>query len=174
MDSRIRIGISSCLLGERVRYDGGHKRDSVLIHALGKHFALVPVCPEVGCGMPTPREAMRLEGDPADPRLIAIESRIDLTGRMRSYCLEKVAELEREGVCGFVCKENSPSCGSHQVQVYRQGVATGKGRGLFAAQLLRRFPLLPVEGEGSLADPVLRENFIQRVFAYSRGGASGT
>lgn len=174
MDSRIRIGVSSCLLGEKVRYDGGDKLDRFLIDTLGKFFTLVPVCPEVGSGMPTPREAMRLEGDPADARLVAIESRTDLTGRMSIYCLEKAAESERAGLCGFIFKQNSPSCGLHRVKVYQGGVPTGNGRGLFAAEVVSRFPLLPVEEEGSLADPVLRENFMQGVFAYSRGKALGS
>jgi uncharacterized protein YbbK (DUF523 family) len=172
MDDPVKIGISSCLLGEKVRYDGGHKHDRYLTDTLGKFFTLVPVCPEVGSGMPVPREAMRLEGNPAHPRLMTIESRLDLTDQMRTYCVEKVAELQREELCGFIFKQNSPSSGLHRVKVYNGGMPTQNGRGLFAAEVVKRFPFLPVEEEGSLTDPILRENFIERVFAYSRWKAS--
>lgn len=168
MANPIRIGISSCLYGEKVRYDGAHKHDRRLVDALGKFFTLLPVCPEVGSGMPTPREPMRLEGNPASPRLVTIESRIDLTEQMRSYCVEKVTELEREEICGFVFKMNSPSSGLQRVQVFNEEMQVRYGRGLFAAEVVRRLPFLPVEEEGALADPILRENFIERVFTYSR------
>jgi uncharacterized protein YbbK (DUF523 family) len=167
MDKPVKLGISSCLLGERVRYDGGHKLERRLVDTVGRHFTLVPVCPEVESGMPVPREAMRLEGDPANPRLITIGSRIDLTDRMRVYCIERVARLEREGICGFIFKQNSPSSGLHGVKIYNGGVPTAEGRGLFAAEVVRRFPLLPVQEEGSLSDPVLLEHFIEQVFIYS-------
>lgn len=169
MNNPVKIGISACLLGEKVRYDGGHRLDRCLTGALGKFFTFVPVCPEVGSGLSTPREAMRLEGDPADPRLVTVETRIDLTQRVQSYCSEKVAELEREDLCGFICKKNSPSSGLHGVKVYMDGMPTQEGRGLFAAELLRRFPSLPVEEEEALADPVSREKFVERVFRYARG-----
>ena len=168
MANPIRIGISSCLCGEKVRYDGAHKHDRRLVDTLGKFFTLLPVCPEVGSGMPTPREPMRLEGNPARPRLVTIESRIDLTEQMKSYCVEKVAELEREEICGFVFKMNSPSSGLHRVKVFNEEMTIRYGRGIFAAEVVRRFPFLPVEEEGALADPILRENFIERVFTYSR------
>lgn len=165
------IGVSSCLLGERVRYDGGHKHDRYLTDCLGRFFRFVPVCPEVGCGLPIPREAMRLEGDPAAPRLMTTKSRIDLTDRMQEWCRMKVRELEGEDLCGFIFKKSSPSCGLVQIPVY--------GSGLFAAAVTARFPLLPVEEEGRLNDPDLRENFIERVFTYRRWkdflhGAAGT
>lgn len=168
MENRIKVGISACLMGERVRYDGGRKLDRDLTDALGRFFTLVPVCPEVGCGLPTPREAMRLEGNPAEPRLVTVESRIDLTERMRSYCQERVAQLKREDLCGFVFKMNSPSSGLHGVKVYVDGVPTASGRGLFAAEVVRRFPSLPVAEAESLADPDRRENFLQEVFSYCR------
>jgi uncharacterized protein YbbK (DUF523 family) len=180
MDKEIKIGISACLLGQMVRYDGAQKFDPELVEALGRLFTLIPVCPEVGCGLPVPREAMRLEGDPDEPRLMTIESRIDLTDRMRSYCREKVAQLEREQLCGFVFKKNSPSSGLHQVPVYLNGVAAAHGRGLFAAEVVKRFPALPVDEAESLADPVLRGKFIQEALRYCRsnsplckGGAGG-
>ena len=164
----VRIGISSCLYGEKVRYDGGHKHDRHLTETLGKFFTLVPVCPEVESGMPVPREPMRLEGSPAHPRLITIESRVDLTEQMRDYCLKKVAQLERDRISGFVFKANSPSSGLHRVKVYSDGAPIRYGRGVFAAEVVKRFPHLPVEEEGELADPILLENFMERVFTYSR------
>jgi len=168
MNNPISIGVSACLLGEKVRYDGGHRHDHYLTDILGRYFRLVPVCPEVGSGMPIPREAMRLEGDPADPRLVTRQSRIDLTQQMRTFCLERVASLESEGVRGFIFKKNSPSSGLHRVKVYRDGNFTSNGRGLFAAEVVRRFPFLPVEEEDRLGDPAIRENFIERVFTYAR------
>lgn len=168
MTTPIKIGVSSCLLGEKVRYDGGHKHDRYITDTLGKLFAIVPVCPEVGCGMTTPREAMRLEGDPANPRLVAIKTGIDKTGQMLAYCATRVRELEAEDLCGFIFKKNSPSCGLCRVKVYNNGVAARSGSGLFAAAVARHFPLLPLEEEGRLSDPAIRENFIERVFSYRR------
>ncbi|QEM67613.1 DUF523 domain-containing protein [Geobacter sp. FeAm09] len=164
----IVIGVSSCLLGERVRYDGGHKRDRNITECLGRFFRFVPVCPEVACGLPVPREPMRLEGDPAAPRLMTNQTRIDLTGRLLSWCEKRVIELEREDLCGFIFKKNSPSCGLLQVPVYDDGAAAGSGSGLFAAAVTARFPLLPVTEEGRLDAPGFREDFIERVLAYRR------
>jgi uncharacterized protein YbgA (DUF1722 family)/uncharacterized protein YbbK (DUF523 family) len=165
----IRIGVSSCLLGEPVRYDGGHKHDDYITGILGNFFTFVPVCPEVGCGLTVPREAMRLEGDPASPRLVTRRSRVDLTDRMLDYCRRQVEELEEERLCGFIFKKGSPSSGLHRVKVYDdRGIPAGTGRGLFAAAFTKRFPLLPVEEEGRLCDPALRENFIERVFVWRR------
>ena len=168
MNNPITVGVSSCLLGEKVRFDGGHRHDSYLTDTLGQFFGFVPVCPEVGCGMPTPREAMRLEGDPARPRLVTIAGRADLTDQMQAFCLEKVAALEQKELSGFIFKKNSPSSGLHRVKVHHDGRATRNGRGLFAAEVVRRFPFLPVEEEGRLSDPAHRENFIGRVFTYAR------
>lgn len=164
----IAVGISSCLLGEKVRYDGGHKHDRYLTDTLGRFFRFVPVCPEVECGLPVPREAMHLEGDPAAPRLVAIRSRRDLTPQMEAFCRRKVEELADEQLCGFIFKKGSPSSGLFRVKVYNQGMPSRSGQGLFAAAVTARFPLLPVEEEGRLADPVLRENFLERVFAMHR------
>ncbi len=163
-----RIGVSSCLLGEQVRYDGGHKHDRYITDTLGQYFRFLPVCPEVGCGLPVPRESMRLEGDPANPRLITGRSRIDCTDRMLAFCTVKVKELEDADLCGFIFKKDSPSSGLFRVKVYTNGVATKNGSGLFAAAVARHFPLLPLEEEGRLHDPELRENFIERVFSYKR------
>jgi len=165
----IRIGVSSCLLGEQVRYDGGHKHDRYITDTLGRFFSFLPVCPEVGCGMPVPREAMRLEGDPDNPRLMTGRSRIDKTDQMLAFCAEKVRELEGADLCGFIFKKGSPSSGLFRVKVYgTSGVPAKSGSGLFAAAVARHFPLLPMEEEGRLNDPAIRENFIERVFCYRR------
>lgn len=168
MTAPITIGVSACLLGEQVRYDGGHKHDRYITDTLGTYFTFVPVCPEVGCGLPTPREAMRLEGDPASPRLMTRQTRIDRTERMLAYCAQRVRELENDDLCGFIFKKDSPSSGLFRVKVYNNGQAVKNGRGLFAAAVARHFPLLPMEEEGRLNDPDLRENFIERVFSYRR------
>lgn len=168
MTSQIKIGVSSCLMGNTVRYDGGHKHNRYLSDILGRFFQLVPVCPEVECGMPIPRDAMRLEGDPANPRLITIRDCIDKTGQMLDFCSKKVRELESEDLCGFIFKKGSPSCGLFDVKIYNRKVPAGRGSGLFAAAMVHHFPLLPVEEEGQLDDPAIRENFIERVFTQRR------
>lgn len=168
MTASITIGVSSCLLGEQVRYDGGHKHDRYITDILGRYFRFLPVCPEVGCGLSIPREAMRLEGDSANPRLMTGRSRIDLTEQMLTFCTAKVKELEGEDLCGFIFKKDSPSSGLFRVKVYHNGAAVKNGSGLFAAAVARKFPLLPMEEEGRLNDSNLRENFIERVFWYRR------
>jgi uncharacterized protein YbbK (DUF523 family) len=168
----IAVGVSSCLLGERVRYDGGHKHDRTITECLGRFFRFVPVCPETGCGMPTPREAMRLEGDPSAPHLVTHQSRIDLTDRMLAWCRMKVRELEGEDLGGFILKRSSPSCGLFRVEVYNDDGVVKYGSGLFAAAVVEHFPLLPVEEEGRLNDTCCREVFIERVFDYWRGTKS--
>jgi len=165
----IRIGISSCLLGESVRFDGGHKRDVYLIETFGRFVEWVRVCPEVECGLGTPRESMRLIGARDGVRLLTGKTGIDHTDRMARYSERRVNEIASEELCGYVLKKDSPSCGLHRVRVYgAHGVPTKSGKGIFAARLVERFPSLPVEEEGRLSDPRLRENFIERVFAYSR------
>ena len=166
---RVRLGVSACLLGERVRYDGGHKRDAFLTGVLGPHVDWVPVCPEVELGLGVPRPTLRLEGTPRGPRLVQESSGEDLTARMREYAETRAGELERLALDGYVLKRASPSCGLFRVRVYREGGRPGAdGRGLFATALVERLPMLPVEEEGRLTDPVLRENFIERVFAMAR------
>lgn len=163
----IRLGVSACLLGERVRYDGGHKRDVFLTDVLGPFIEWVPVCPEVEIGLGTPRDTIRLVGREGAPRLVVERTGADLTGRMTRYAEAKAAELE--GLDGYVLKRASPTCGLFRVRVYGDdGGLRGAGRGLYAATLTRRLPLLPVEEEGRLNDPALRENFIERVFAAAR------
>jgi len=166
MSNLIAVGVSACLLGEQVRYDGGHKHDHYITDTLGRFFRFVPVCPEVGCGLPVPREAMRLEGDPSAPRLVTNRTAVDLTEQMREYCQRAVTELEKEDLCGFIFKKNSPSSGLFRVKVYNGGMPAKSGRGLFADAVVRHFPYLPVEEEGRLYDMTLRENFIERIFAY--------
>jgi len=166
---QIRLGISACLLGEPVRYDGGHKRDPFLVNELGRYVEWVPVCPEVEMGLPTPRESMRLVGDPDDPHLIAPKSGTDYTERMVAWARRRTGELAGEGLHGFVFKKDSPSSGLFRVRVYdEQGMPQRVGIGMFPREFTRRFPLLPVEEEGRLHDAYLRENLIERVFAYHR------
>ena len=166
---RIKIGISTCLLGEKVRYDGGHKHDRYITDTLGQYFDWVPVCPEVGCGLPVPREAMRLVGDPEDPRLLTIRTGIDHTGRMKEWTLRQLDDLAKENLSGFIFKSRSPSSGMQGVKVYSEsGMPSHRGVGLFAKAFMKRFPLLPVEDDGRLNDPGLRENFIERVFVFKR------
>jgi uncharacterized protein YbgA (DUF1722 family)/uncharacterized protein YbbK (DUF523 family) len=166
---KIKLGISTCLLGENVRYDGGHKLDRFLTETLGQYVAYVPVCPEVECGLPIPRESMHLEGDLESPRLITSRTKQDMTERMVSWAMKRVVELEKEGLCGFIFKSDSPSSGMERVKVYdEKGMPVKKGVGMFARIFMEHFPLLPVEEEGRLHDPKLRENFIERIFVLKR------
>jgi uncharacterized protein YbgA (DUF1722 family)/uncharacterized protein YbbK (DUF523 family) len=174
----IRIGISACLLGQEVRYDGGHKRDPFLVETLGPHVVWVPSCPEVEVGMGTPREPVQLVRDragrpdnrgPVPMRLVAPKSGTDWTDRMTAYSKARVAKLARLDLSGYVLKKDSPSCGMARVKVHGPGRTVERtGTGLFAAALREALPTLPVEEEGRLCDPRLRENFIERVFAYRR------
>ena len=167
----IRIGVSSCLLGAEVRFDGGHKRNDFLVNTLGGFVQFVPVCPELEIGLGVPRETLRLVRDAQaqEPRLIAKQSAIDHTEAMKSYAQRRVTALGREGLSGYILKKDSPSCGMERVRVYGpSGIPTRDGSGLFAAALIRRYPNLPVEEEGRLNDPRLRENFVERIFAYRR------
>ena len=164
-----RLGISTCLLGERVRYDGGHKHDRYLTDTLGKFVEWVPVCPEVECGLPTPREAMRLVGDPQNPRLVTRKTGIDQTHRMQRWAKERLTELDRENLDGYIFKANSPSSGMERVKVYdANGVPRKVGVGIWARAFKEHFPLLPTEEEGRLHDLAIRENFIERVFCLAR------
>ena len=165
----IRIGVSTCLLGEKVRFDGGHKRDAFLVDVFGRYVEWVPVCPEVEIGLGTPREPIRLLQQGDDIRLVMSKSGVDHTERMRNYAATRVEALREEDLCGFVLKKNSPSCGMEQVRLYQpSGIVNRTGTGLFADALMKSFPYLPVEEEGRLQDARLRENFISRVFAYQR------
>lgn len=167
--ARLRLGISACLLGRQVRYDGGHQRDPFLVDTLGRYVQWVPVCPEVECGLGVPREAMRLVGHPAAPRLVTIHTGLDHTRRMLAWARRRVRQLQAEDLSGFVFKSRSPSSGLERVKVYDdRGLPAGLGPGLFAREFLRHFPLLPAEDEDRLHDPLLRQNFIERVFTLRR------
>ncbi|MGD9877622.1 YbgA family protein [Desulfococcus sp.] len=169
MTATIKLGVSQCLLGEKVRYDGGHKLDRFITNTLGQYVTFVPVCPEVECGLGVPREAMRLEGTPEAFRLVTRNSRIDQTRRMVDWAEKRVRELEKEGLCGFIFKSGSPSSGMERVKVYgEKGMPVKKGVGIFAARFMSHFPLLPVEDDGRLNDPRLREHFIELIFVFKR------
>ena len=157
------------MLGEPVRYDGGHKLDRFLRDTLGRYVQYVPVCPEAECGLGTPRESMHLEGEPGAVRLITTRTKQDLTERMLAWSRQRVRELESENLCGFIFKSNSPSSGMERVRIFdRDGIPHKTGTGIFADVFMRRFPLLPVEDEGRLHDPELRENFVERIFVLRR------
>ena len=166
---KIKLGISTCLLGENVRYDGGHKLDRFLTDTLGQYVEYIPVCPEVECGLPVPREPMHLEGDPGSPRLVTTHTKQDMTDRMVRWANKRVVALEIEDLCGFIFKSNSPSSGMERVKVYNEkGMPVKKGVGIFVRIFIEHFPLLPVEDEGRLHDPKVRDNFIERIFALKR------
>jgi uncharacterized protein YbgA (DUF1722 family)/uncharacterized protein YbbK (DUF523 family) len=170
-EPELRIGVSACLLGQEVRFDGGHKRDAFLLFALDPYVTWVPVCPEVEMGMGIPRETLRLVGyDPSEPRMVTNRTKVDHTQGMKQWSEGRLDQLEDEGLCGYIFKRKSPSCGLFRVKVYAEdgNSADYSGRGLFARALTDRWPLLPVEEEGRLNDPHLRENFIERIFIYQR------
>ena len=168
-EDKIRIGISSCLLGEKVRFDGGHKLDKFLTETLGRYVEYVPVCPEVEIGLPIPRETLRLTGSPDDPRLVFSKSGEDITGKMTTWAKKRLVALEQEELSGFIFKSKSPSSGMERVKLYdRNGIPNKSGVGLFAREFMQHFPLLPVEEDGRLHDPKLRENFIETIFTLKR------
>jgi len=152
MTERIKVLVSACLLGEKVRYDGGHKRYLFLKEMLGPFVEWVRVCPEVDCGLPVPREAMRLVGDPTSPRLVTNRTGIDHTERMERWAKSRLDELAGLDLCGYICKKDSPSCGMEPM-------------GIFTRKFIERFPHLPVEEEGYLADPERRDVFLRRIKA---------
>jgi len=165
----IRLGISSCLLGNRVRYDGQDQLDRFLRDELGAHVEYIPICPEVECGLPVPREAMRLIGSPLNPRLVTLQTEHDLTDQMQSWIAERLDALEHERVDGFIFKRGSPSSGLERVKVYNsKGIPQNNGRGLFARAFIERFPGCPVIEDGMFHDRFLRERFLNRIFALQR------
>ncbi|UCE67036.1 MAG: DUF523 and DUF1722 domain-containing protein [Candidatus Zixiibacteriota bacterium] len=165
----IKVGISACLLGDKVRWDAGHKRDRYISDILGEYFRFVPVCPEVEAGMGVPRESVRLVGDISSPRMVGNKTGEDWTDRMNQYIQKRTKQLERYNFSGYILKKDSPSCGMERVRVYQKsGIPLKQGRGFFGGALVDHFVNLPIEEEGRLNDPALRENFIVRVFAYSR------
>jgi uncharacterized protein YbbK (DUF523 family)/uncharacterized protein YbgA (DUF1722 family) len=168
-DRALRLGVSACLLGEEVRYNGGHSRDDFLTRVLAPHVEWLPICPEVAIGLGTPRETIRLTGSPEAPRLIAPKSGRDLTAPMRDWARAEVERIAAARLHGYVLKKGSPTCGLHRVRVYAEsGACERSGRGLFAAVLAERLPLLALEEEGRLCDPVLRESFLERAFVAQR------
>jgi len=166
---RPRLGISSCLLGEPVRFDGGHKRDAFLVDVLGRFVEWVPVCPELEMGLGAPRPSLRLVTTGDGLRLLAPATGGDHTEGMRRFAEQRLEELASADLCGYVLKRASPTCGMERVKIYdAAGNLHQPGRGLFAAALLERFPELPIEEEGRLSNPRLRDHFLQRVFALHR------
>lgn len=165
----IRLGVSSCLLGHEVRFDGGHKHDRFVTDLLGSFIEWVPVCPEVEVGMGTPRPAMRLVESSEGVQMLEVKSGRDHTQPMKRYSARRVRELKALDLCGYILKKDSPSCGMTRVKLYSEtGMPRREGRGLYASALMEAYPNLPTEDEGRLNDPKLRENFIERVFAYKR------
>ncbi|MCL9775743.1 YbgA family protein [Vibrio methylphosphonaticus] len=164
-EQTITIGISSCLLGEKVRFDSGHKQSSYVNKELRDYFSFVSVCPEVGMGLPVPRPTIRLMSN--EERISLVETKDatkDYTDGMLSFTHKKVAELESTEMCGYIVCAKSPSCGMERVKVYTVGHAKANGVGLYTEHLMKKMPWLPVEEDGRLNDPVLKENFISRVF----------
>jgi uncharacterized protein YbgA (DUF1722 family)/uncharacterized protein YbbK (DUF523 family) len=167
--SDIRVGVSACLLGDEVRYNGGHARDRYVVETLAEHFTFVKVCPEEEVGMGTPRPTVRLEGHRDDPRMIDPASGHDWTRPMTKFAARRAREMGADDLSGFIFKSKSPSCGVFRVKVYNEkGNLGDPGSGLFAMAMMRRYPMLPIEEEGRLHDAHLRENFLERVFAYHR------
>jgi len=164
----IRIGVSSCVIGEEVRWNGGHSRQRYLTDMLGPFVEYVPVCPEVEVGMGVPRPTVRLVREGDDLRMIDPKNDVDWTSSMRRLSLTRSSELADEGLHGFVLKKDSPTCGVFRVRIYTDSGVERNGRGLFAAALIQRLPHLPVEEEGRLNDARIRENFVERIFAYRR------
>lgn len=165
----IRLGISKCLLGEAVRYDGQHKLDRYIRDTLGNFVSFVPVCPEVDCGLPVPRESMRLVGRPDDYRLLTSRSGRDITPQMKAWIPSAIEKLKSEKISGFIFKKGSPSSAFNDAKIYSgTGIPIARGPGIFASEVIRNFPLIPCEDEGRLNDDNLRENFIERLFVYAR------
>ena len=169
MENRIRIGISQCLLGDNVRWNGGHSRSRFITDTLSSYVDFVPVCPEVEAGFPIPRETFRLVGDPENPRLVTSRAKVDHTDHMLQWAGQRVETLGKENLCGFIFKKDSPNSGLFRVKVYNEkGMPEKKGVGLFAKAFTQRFPRIPVEEDGRLNDPLLRENFIEQIFTLKR------
>ena len=169
MDLKLRVGISSCILGNPVRWNAGHKLDKYLTHTLGQFVEYVPVCPEVEVGLGVPRESMRLVGDPERPRLITFKSKTDHTDKMVRWADKRVKALKKENLCGFIFKSDSPSSGMIRVKVYNdKGMPHKVGVGIFARAFMNHFPSIPVEDDGRLNNPQIRENFIQQIFTMKR------
>jgi len=171
MEEKVKLGISACLLGRKVRYDGGHKMDRYLVEVLGPCVEYVPVCPEVECGLPVPREPVQLVGVPESPRMVTIRTGTDHTERMVRWARKRVKALQKEGLCGFIFKAKSPSSGMTRVKLYdRKGVPSNRGVGLFAMHFMKHFPHLPVEEESRLHAPQLGRTLSSASSCSSDGG----
>jgi uncharacterized protein YbgA (DUF1722 family)/uncharacterized protein YbbK (DUF523 family) len=163
----IQVGISSCLLGNPVRYDGGHKRHSYIESTLGRYFHFLPFCPETDIGLGIPREPIRLQQQDGEVSCVGVKDpSLDFTGRLQD-CAERQRAWHAD-ICGYILKKDSPSCGMERVKLYRNDMPERSGRGIYAARMMDNYPWLPVEEEGRLGDPLLRENFIQRVYVLHR------
>ena len=170
MQAIIKIGVSSCLLGEKVRWNGDHKQDRYVREILGNYFEYVPVCPEMEVGMGVPRETVALYGTLEEPKMISKKSKIDWTERMNRYLKDRINQLTRDELSGYIFKSKSPSCGIARVPVFSETDRSKArhGAGMFANAFIKRFPLVPIEDEGRLNDAKIRENFIVRVFSFNR------
>ena len=170
MTEKIRIGVSSCLIGEKVRWNGDHKQDRYVREILSRYFEYTPVCPEVEVGMGVPRETVALYGDPEKPSMISKKTQTDWTKPMEKYIKSRINTLSADDLCGYIFKSKSPSCGMGRVPLYSEfgSHKVKHGPGMFANAFINSFPLVPTEDEGRLNDPRIRENFIVRVFSFKR------
>jgi len=172
IQGQIRIGVSACIIGQEVRFNGGHKRSSYVCEELGEQVEFVSVCPEVEMGLTVPRETLRLvrKEKGGSPILLAPKSGTDHTATMEAFAARRVEELTKMDLCGFIVQKGSPSCGMERVKAYslKGGMPDRDERGLFTRELMRRMPQLPIEEDGRLNDPVLRNHFVERVFAHRR------
>lgn len=169
MKNNITLGISSCLLGEKTRYDGAHTRDEFIADVLGKWVEFISICPEVECGFAVPREPLRLVGDPESPCLISVHTRQNYTPLMLHWARKRMVTLKKEDIWGFIFKSKSPSCGIERVKVYdKNGVAINKGRGLFARVFREHLPLVPIADEKGIHNPKTFKNFIDKIFVFKR------
>jgi len=170
MKDKIKIGVSSCLIGEKVRWNGDHKQDRYVREILSRYFEYIPVCPEVEVGMGVPRETVALYGDPEKPSMISKKTQTDWTKPMEKYIKSRINTLSADDLCGYIFKSKSPSCGMSRVPLYSEfgSHKVKHGPGMFANAFINSFPLVPTEDEGRLNDPRIRENFIVRVFSFKR------
>ncbi len=158
-----KLGVSACLLGRKVRWDGRHKYDWYIRDVLGKYFDIIGICPETECGLGVPREPIRLEGAPDTPRVVTLKSRIDITAMMQEWIRRRLDELEGSNLCGFVFKAKSPSCGLKTTMIFDKNHIHTCRRGIFAAALLAKFPHLPAAEETDLHDPLQKAVFLEAV-----------
>ena len=170
MKDKIKIGVSSCLIGEKVRWNGDHKQDRYVREILSRYFEYIPVCPEVEVGMGVPRETVALYGDPEKPSMISKKTQTDWTKPMEKYIKSRINTLSDDDLCGYIFKSKSPSCGMGRVPLYSEfgSHKVKHGPGMFANAFINSFPFVPTEDEGRLNDPRIRENFIVRVFSFKR------